>query len=239
MSAKETTLPGEGLSTKELFVQLRGQSLALERLLLGRRSRDKACMEMTDLFLTVNAIARRLGMTEFQEAPVARDEEEIEQVPLADLMAAPPDDIELHAAEEEGVEVSDLRLRYFRQFLDFQFRGCRTAEDAMKKTLGFARRFRPESLRAFGMSKAEVARKLGESRQKVHARERNQVEKLLKNAAARGFHGLGGQRSEEHRERCRVAQKGNKSRRTGEERKRALAEDRARISAPGEEDEAA
>lgn len=217
--------PGESMSTQELFDQARGQLVALEKLMAGRRNRDRACTTLTDLHVSVEALARRLQGLEFTPAPVrVDDEDEPREVPdslsLAELMTMPADDPEIAVAERERVSVEELRLRYFRLFLDHLLVGCRSVDEVVKKLLAFARRVRPQALRELGISMAELARRTGESRAVVHAREKRLVERPLKAAGARGFHSLGGQRSEAHRAKCRQAQQGNRNRRAGEERKR-------------------
>lgn len=223
-------IPGDGKTTRELFAETAALLTKLERLMAGRKQRDKACMTLTDISVMLEALARRLQKVEFSGGPVAHDDEEhephtdsVEPLAMADLLDAPADDLEEDEAANLGLEVRELRLRYFRQFLDYQVAGCKTVEDVMRKTLAFARRFRPDALREFGLSMSDVGRRLGESRAKVHAREKRLVEKPLKRAGARGFHGLGGQRSEQHRQRCREAQKGNTNRSDGEKRKRSAA----------------
>lgn len=223
-------IPGDGKTTKELFAEAGSLLTKLERLMLARKQRDQACTTLTDVSVLLEALARRLQRVEFTAGPVVHEDEDpqeqagsVEPLALADLIDSPADDLEEAEAAEQGQSVRELRLRYFRQFLDYQVAGCRSVEDVMRKTLAFARRFRPEALREFGLSMSEVGRRLGESRAKVHAREKRLVETPLKRAGARGYHGLGGQRSEQHREKCRAAQKGNTNRRRGEKRKREAA----------------
>jgi hypothetical protein len=216
------------MSTKAIFDQARAQLDQLERLISRRRNRDRACMTLTDLHVSVEALAHRLAGLEFSPAPVNHEEEEpraefVDGLTLAELMEAPADDLEREAADEEGIDVRELRLRYFRLFLDYQVAGCGTIDEVVRKVLAFARRFRPQIMTALGLSMSDVGRLLGDSRAKVHAREKRLVEEPLKRIGARGFHGLGGQRSEEARQKCREAQQGNRNRRNGEQRKRGAA----------------
>ncbi|HRJ11589.1 MAG TPA: hypothetical protein PK490_12290 [Prosthecobacter sp.] len=222
-------IPGEGKTTGELFEAARALLTELETELGRRRRRERACTALTDLHLALQALARRVGGVEWAEATVCHeDEDELEgaepapmELGMRELMAAPGDELEAQAAAAEGVEVWELRLRYFRLFLDFQVAGCRTFEEVALKCLALVRRLRPEMLERFGLSMAEVGRKTGRSRANIHAFEKRMLEELLKGAGARGFHGLGGQRGAETRERCRRAQQGNQNRRNGEARKRA------------------
>lgn len=220
-------IPGSGKTTAELFREGAALLIKLERLMAGRKQRDKSCVTLTDLHVVIEGLARRLQQVEFSGGPVAHDDEEddhrlegVEPVSMAELLAVPADELERQVADDAEMDVRELRLRYFRQFLDYQVSGCKTADEVMRKTLAFARRFRPEALREFGLSMSDVGRRLGESRAKVHAREKRLVEDTLKRGGARGFHGLGGQRSEAHRERCRLAQQGNTNRAEGARRKR-------------------
>lgn len=198
----------------------------------GGRHRARACDKVADVYLLVETLARRLSVMSFQDGPAPHVEEEDEELPeraanrgalslsMADVLCPETDDEEAAAATAEGVSVNEFRLRYFRVFLDYMTQGCKSPEEVMVKLLAFIRRVRPESLADLGLSQAEVGRKLGVSRQTVHAREKK-VETLLERNGARGIHGLGGQRSATHRERCRVAQIGNTNRRDGTRRKRA------------------
>lgn len=220
-------IPGEGKTTEELFSEARRLLNLLEKLTTGRRNRDKACTTLTDLYLIIEGLARRVQQVEFSGAPVTNDEDEddaeTDRLAMQDLLEVAEDPVEREAAAEEGMTVRELRLHYFRAFLDFQVAGCRSFEEIMLKGIALVRRLRPEMLARFGQSMAEVGRKTGRSRANIHALENRMVEELLKQRGARGFHGLGGQRSEEHRRKCREAQQGNTNRRDGERRKRAAA----------------
>lgn len=212
--------PGENHSTEQLFDVMGGQLAELRRCMLGRRNRDRACMTLTDAYVTLEGLGRRLQTVEFSGAPVARDEEEdlpeaVDPLTLADLFAPESDDEEAAAAVAAGESIEGLRLRYFRVFLDYLLVGCTSPEQAMKKLLAFTRRVRPQAMAGLGLSQSDVARILGESRQVVNAREQRLVEKPLQARGVRGFHGLGGQRSEAHRSRCQKAQMGNKNRSGG------------------------
>lgn len=73
----------------------------------------------------------------------------------------------------------------------------------------------------FGVSLTSVGARIGEGRATTRERKKRMVEKPLKKAGMKGFKGLGGARSDQHRERCAQAQKGNQSRAKGEQRKRS------------------
>ena len=216
-------IPGEGKKTSELFTDARRLLADLEKLVSLRRNRDKACTTLTDLYLLVEGIARRVREVEFSEQPVIEHEEEDERettrLGMQDLLDAKHDALEEDVAAEEGMTVRELRLHYFRAFLDYQVAGCRTFEEMMLKGIALVRRLRPHMLEKFGISMASVGRKTGRSRANVHALERRMIDELLKARHVRGRL-LGGQRSEEHRRKCSQAQKGNTNRRDGERRKR-------------------
>lgn len=221
-------IPGEGKKTHELFAEARTLLAELEKLTSGRRNRDKACTKLTDFYLLIEALARRIQEIEFSAPMVAHDDEEdetpdrtSEQLTMSDLFETPAMEAELSEAARQEIDVRELRLFYFRLFIDYQVKGCKTVDDVLRKLLAFARRFRPESLREFGLSLTDVGRRVGKSKANIHAGEKRLVERLLKASGARGFHALGGQKSESHRARCRAAQRGNTNRRDGEVRKRS------------------
>lgn len=221
-------IPGEGKTTEELFTKARSLLGQLEKLTTSRRNRDKACTTLTDFYLLIEAIARRIQEIEFAPPMVTHDEEEdeapdraSEPLTMADLFETPATEAELSEAERQEVDVRELRLFYFRLFIDYQVKGCKTVDDVLRKLLAFARRFRPESLREFGLSLTDVARRVGKSKANIHAGEKRLVERLLKASGARGFHALGGQKSESHRAKCSAAQRGNTNRRDGEIRKKS------------------
>lgn len=232
---------GEGRSLAELFSEAREGLRSMERLMETRRNPDKAATLLTDTFTTVQEIAQRFaGMRrEFDGRPVAVGEEddeterdrEREHVGMADLFPA-----DLSAAEEELDEVmiarvedyhrayrsiEGVRAQHYRDFIDFAARGARQWKDVTANLLALARRVRPESLATLGMGQSEVARKLGETRATTSAREKRTVERPLKANGTKGYHMLGGTKSEAHRAKCRQSQEGNKNRATAHALKQA------------------
>jgi hypothetical protein len=118
-------IPGAGKTTEELFREGHALLTKLQRLMAGRKQRDKACVTLTDLHVAIEGLARRLQQVEFSGGPVAHDEEEedhrlegVEPVSMAELLAVPADDLEQQVADDAETDVRELRLRYFRQFLD-------------------------------------------------------------------------------------------------------------------------
>lgn len=215
---------GDGWSNDELFSHAFDRLRALRKEMEKRRNRDAAGTALTDAFLSIQALGHRLAKVgpEFDRrapAPAEEEDERRSTVPLAELMASATTHEEELVAIELGVPVSDLRVKYFRDTLEFLVSGCRQAQDITHKVIAFARRVRPEYLKHFGLSQADVGRKLGQKRATVSAREKRLVEAPLKANGTKGYKLLGGQKSATHAERCRAAQMGNTNRRDGEARK--------------------
>lgn len=239
----------DGRSTEELLDALRGlvvrlRSNTVQRITNGQRPRhrDETLQMVTDGFLLFNTLASRLAGLSYAETAVHVAEDEVperaSEASLADLFSAPDlattDRIEYlrrgmceccaeKAAELRG-ELHDLQLRDFRVAFDLMVRGARDPEEVTKRVLAVTRRVMPEMLQEhFGLSQADVSRRLGETRATTSAREKRVIEAPLKKAGARGFKLAGGARGEEHRKRCAQAQKGNTNRADGELRKRSRA----------------
>lgn len=214
----------------ELIEAARGCLDALATEVERRRSRDKASTLLTDAYVALQRVGERLAVMssgwDARGAAHAEEEEEptheylTRQVPLADLMGSPALPDEEEAAEAGRRTVADVRLRHFRSFLEFLVVGCRQVDEVTLKVLAIVRRVRPELLSELGVSQSAVARKIGEKRATTSAREKRVVETLMVAGGARGFHLLGGTKSESHRDKCRAAQRGNGNRRKAEELKR-------------------
>lgn len=142
--------------------------------------------------------------------------------PLVDRHRAAVDDDEDECARELGLDVRGLRLLRFNEFCVKIADTCATIDDFAKTLSALMRRVKTEFIAGLGESQAAQARKFGETRATVSAREKRKVEAPVKAQGQRGFKLLGGVKSEGHRAACKLAQKGNTSRRTGEERKAAL-----------------
>jgi len=214
-------------STAALLDQAEKLLGTLRQLMRSRRQRDKACRTLTDLHVAIEHVARRLNGMEFSEAPVARDDDEdhgfeqADSVSMADLLFPEASAEEIDVADDQGMTVEEFRLAHYRAFMDFHYSGCETVEDVAKRIGAFVRRVRPDACRKFGISQAAQSRRFGEQRATTSAREKRVVEAPLIASGAKGFHGLGGVRSETHRRRCAKAQENNTNRRTGEARRRA------------------
>lgn len=213
---------GISLGTEELFTQGFAQMRALKNRAVTRRGRDKAMELVTELFLTVNEISRRVGGMSFGEAPVmVEDEDDAEEgrMPMAALFPVESDEDDSHENVAEVHELRELvkslrktRADYYRDFLSWHTSGCRNERDVVKKLVAIVRRVKPELLNQFGRTQADVARKTGETRAAVSAREKRVYEKPLLDAGARGVLGNGA-RSATTSARCAKAAKGNKNRR--------------------------
>jgi hypothetical protein len=217
-------MEGEGLSTDELFTQAFAQLRQLKNRAVNRRGRDKAMELTTELFLSIDGIARHVGALSFTERPVAveddEDDEVDERMSMAELMhpGAGGEDLDDLPQVEDVEELraqNDMlrkgRLSYFQDFLDYLAKGCKHEGEITRKALACIRRVRPQILVRLGLSQADVARKLGEVRATVSAREKREVEKLLKQAGARGVLGNGA-RGAGTSAACAKAARGNKNR---------------------------
>lgn len=188
-----STTTVEGMNHGELCGEGRRLLDLLQRRLETRRGRESAMEAATDVFLVVAEIAKRLGVTEFlTRAPVEEEtdeDDELERAPagvsLAELMRGGPGSGDGDEAEED--DEAALRLTHFRVFLDYLVLGCRHEQDVTRKVLAIVRRVRPDALATLGLSQADVARKLGERRATVSAREKRLVEAPLRLSGARGI----------------------------------------------------
>ena len=208
---------------------------ALDRCMKTRRRRDRASDMITDLFLIIDAIAKRSGALEWNERVSAPDDEEDDQeheprieVSLSEALslAARHEEFDDHEGEYNDLAEANSRIRElqarlldsFRSFIRYTTVGCKSAEEVTKKWLAVVRRVDPHSLRDIGMSQTAVARALGERRATTSAREQREFEVPMKRSGARGYHGTGGLRSQGNRDNCARAQRGNRNRATGHAR---------------------
>lgn len=240
MARNDQKTKGDGKSTFELFTLLFEQLRGLRKEMERRRSKDRASVLLTDSYVTLQQIGERFAVVsrDFDSRPVARDledeedyEPQAEQRAMADLFPGT-----LHADEESldkemlkrvvdfrasYQSIHDVRLRLYREFLDYLLAGCTQLSEVTAKLLAIGRRVRPESMERFGISQVAVSRKVDKRRATISAREIRCVEKPLIKSGAKGYQVLGGNKSISHREKCRKAQKGNTNRKDGERRKRS------------------
>lgn len=235
-------IDGEGLSTDELFSQAFTQLRALKNRVMGRRQRDKAMELITELFLSVENISRHVGAISFSERPVNVEDEEDdafeERVSMSELFAGEgredqhPQHADFEVLEsgdvvalkacivallDENAELRKSRLDYFRVFLAYFTKGCKHEMDVTRKVLACVRRVMPKLLDRFGLSQADVGRKLGERRATTSARERRVVKIPLLEAGAKGVLGNGA-RGEATSAACAKAARGNRNRANAKKR---------------------
>jgi hypothetical protein len=113
----------------------------------------------------------------------------------------------------------EARLDAWEAFLSFIFQGGRLDPwHALKNLLAVVRRVRPEFLG--GLTATQVAFLLGETKAAVSAREIGEVEDTLRRWGVRGYHCVGGAKTESTREASARAAKGNRNRRRAAARRR-------------------
>jgi hypothetical protein len=119
-------------------------------------------------------------------------------------------------------ELERIRKRDFATAMELFCKDARNLEEVSKRVVTTMQATMPGLIeKHFGLSLTSVGGRMGEGRATTQARKKRVVEKTLRLAGMKGFKGLGGARSDQHRERCAEAQKGNQSRAKGEARKRA------------------
>lgn len=143
-----------------------------------------------------------------------------EYLPLSDVLGSAAEEDEIEGAAELHLDVRAFRLLRFGEFCEEIAKVSRSLDQWAKAATAWIRRTKPKEIAGMGASQTAVARKFGEQRATVSAREIRVVEQPLKDAGMHGYHLLGGTKSDSHRAACAKAQKGNTNRRDGEERKR-------------------
>ncbi len=115
-----------------------------------------------------------------------------------------------------------LRRQDFTIAMTLFCKGARNIEEVAKRVVTTMQATMPGLLQDhFGVSLSSVGGRMGEGRQTTQARKKRLVEGTQRRAGAKGYKGLGGARSEQHRKKCAEAQKGNESRAKGEASKRS------------------
>lgn len=191
----------EGERLRGKVVELQAKIRALEE--AGADLRRIEALE-ADLSAAVEAWSEFLAV---EDAPSpARDLDG--HVSLGDLLER-----DLDTSADLDPETMEIRLATFRDLNRFVFQdGGVNVWLAFKNWLAVVRRTSPEFLD--GISKADLAKLLGETRAATCDREIRLVEKVLRDGGARGFQLLGGNKSLETRRRCAESAKGNTSRRS-------------------------
>lgn len=200
-------------------------------------AREVALREGEELKDTVERLQAKIRVLEDQRAPVSliqRAEEELNQaveawvefataeeeeeapgadlegyIPLGDLLRLDLDSG--HHLDERELEVRVDTLKAFNRYA-FQD-GIANIWLAFKNWLAVVRRVNPEFLD--GISKADLAILLGETRAATCDREIRVLEKFLQRSGVKGFKLLGGNKGSETRRRCSESAMGNQSRRKG------------------------
>jgi len=272
-------LPGsgrlpEGVGTEDLFGLIEDRLSDLRGCLEGRRNRDRAGRALTDLWLCLEMVGRRVGRADSFEAagrgvgaeeedgpdwerwddldgdPMLQGAMELEEgdgsgwadgedeggmnggggsLSLGDLLQGGATADEEDAARERGISVRQLRLEWYRNWMIYMAHGARSESEVARRVVALIRPAAPELLMALvgarspkEVSQAAVARRFGETRAAVQAREKKWFERPQVAAGVHGYKGLGGARSEGHREACKQAQLGNQNRRQGTRRRKGL-----------------
>lgn len=143
---------------------------------------------------------------------------------MVDLPPAAMDELGEVIAEAIGDEIQQARVNTVRGMLRYFWHGGLNPWEAMKRLLGVTREVACHLIG--GVTQTEVALILDETKAATSARE-GQLEALLKKWGVRGFRLVGGKKTDEAKAIYRQVQKGNKSRKKGERRKRAEALRRA------------
>ncbi len=145
-------------------------------------------------------------------------------LPLSELLNGDADADEEWFARREGVTVRALRIAFFERQCEEIALQSSTLDQFAKNLAAHLRRKKPMEIAALGGTQTEVSRKFSEKRATVSAREIRVVEEPAQAAGVRGFHFLGGTKTEAHRRACATAQKGNNHRATATRRRRMAIE---------------
>jgi|GEM_PF-6407033 len=145
-------------------------------------------------------------------------------VPLAEALKANIDEDEELCAAVLDTSAHEMRIIRFGEFCTEIARTAGDIDAFAKTTASMLRRVKTEFVSGLGESQAAMSRKFNEQRATVCAREMRAVEAPVKASGQKGFHLLGGTKSEGHREACAKAQKGNTNRSDGQRRRAALDE---------------
>lgn len=225
MTERAKGLPGDGKSTEELFAETHRCLNKLKGEMERRRDVDAASTLLTDAYVLIEAVGRRLAAIRGDFSAWAPSVDMEEEQSREELGARSVSLVELVGAdEEEATEERDARLDCFRDLMAFFCEGCRFPDDVTKNVLAVGRRLTPGLLRHMGESQTDIARKLGEKRATTSKREIRVVEGFMQRHGVKGYMASGGLKSATHREKCRIAQQGNTNRRDGQRRKLLAAE---------------
>ena len=144
---------------------------------------------------------------------------------LRELLYEHASDEENEVCEMDAVSVWTLRERNIGAVLQRVANQAARWCDFPKVLLAYIRRTKPELLAELGDSQVALSRRMGEQRATVSVREIEKIEKPMIALGYKGFHGVGGTKSEDHRKACQAAQMGNTNRAHGELKKAGLVDD--------------
>lgn len=114
------------------------------------------------------------------------------------------------------------RVEDFEVFLSYLSQGTVAAPwDMFKNLLALLRRIGPQYLG--DLTQTELAQILNETKGAVQAREKRVVEEIQRRWGVLGYRAFGGTKTEETRAKLSAAQKGNRNRKTGAQRKHKAA----------------
>ena len=136
-------------------------------------------------------------------------------ISLADVLR-----MDLETGGELSSEEEHARVQALKVLIDYVMQsGLANLGGAFKNFLALVRRIRPEAME--GISQTDLAAILGERKATTQIREKKRVEQVAKRMGVKGFHFLGGTKSEETRQKSAAAARGNTNRRDGTRRRQA------------------
>ena len=141
-------------------------------------------------------------------------------IPLGDVLSSAAEEDETEAAAALHLDVRAWRLLRFGEFCEEIAEDSRTLDAFAKNAAAWLRRSKPKEIAGLGNGQIDHSRKFGEKWATTSAREKRVVEAPMIEAGMKGYHGLGGTKTDAHRKACSEAQKGNTNRRDGEARRR-------------------
>jgi len=145
--------PTTSKSNTDLVADSIGRLKSLRALVQERRSRDRACMLVADVFVDLSELSQRFGRHDhgFREGRVnmeeeeglekSRDEEgdEITYVPLSEILGEEAVQGEEAVADALAMSVRGVRRYHYRQFLDYLLHGSAEVHEIEEKLLALAR----------------------------------------------------------------------------------------------------
>lgn len=140
-------------------------------------------------------------------------------MPFSEFVTGERHEGEDMAAGEMGLSRMAFRALKIGQLCEKIAGKCRDLDIFVKTLASMYRRAKGDYIQGLGESQTDFGRKFDEVRATVQIREKTKIEEPLKEAGMKGFHLMGGTKTEEHRARCQKAQRGNDNRKAGKMRK--------------------